>query len=292
MRVGLVGLGKLGTAMGHRLVTSGLDVVAWNRTPKPDDALVVLAGRQVRTLDEVARRSDTIVTVVFDDEALRAVTAGLIGAGMTDKLLIQMSTVHPRTTLAVAQEMRAAGAAFVDAPVSGTVGPAREGQLLVLAGAAPEDLARAAPVLDLLGKRTAHMGEVGKGSLMKLVVNQMLGMYWEALAESLALGRVGGLDVGPMLDAILATSVGVPMLQAKRAFIEGRGGPPAFDLAGLRKDALLAEEVARELGLATPGAAATAAMVAAASAAGFATRDVAELTRYWLDRMTGLAPEA
>jgi 3-hydroxyisobutyrate dehydrogenase-like beta-hydroxyacid dehydrogenase len=188
--------------------------------------------------------------------------------------------------------MRAAGAAFVDAPVSGTVGPAREGKLLVLAGAAPEDLARAAPVLDLLGKRTAHMGEVGKGSLMKLVVNQMLGIYWEALAESLALGRLGGLAVDRMLDTILETSVGVPMLQAKRGFIEGRGGAAAFDLAGLRKDALLAEEVARELGLATPAASATAAMVAAASAAGFASRDVAELTRYWLDRMTGLSPEA
>ena len=202
-----------------------------------------------------------------------------------------MSTVSPKTTIEVGQALVSAGASFVDAPVSGTVGPARQGQLLILAGADGNDLARAMPILEALGKRTAHMGDVGKGSLMKLVVNQLLGVYWEALSEALAVGRLGGLEVPQMLDTILDTSVGTPMLNVKRAFIEGKGGPVAFDLAGVRKDQLLMEELARELGLPTPATAATLAMVTAATAAGYGNRDVAELTRYWLDEIARVAPE-
>lgn len=291
MKVGVIGLGKLGQAMAERLVERGFDLKAWNRSPKNEADLGSIAGRVAGSLDELAEASETIVIVVRDDTALREVAAELGKARLAGKLVIQMSTVLPRTTVEVGQALVIAGASFVDAPVSGTVGPARQGQLLILTGAAADDLTRARPVLDALGKRTAHMGEIGKGSLMKLVVNQLLGVYWEALSEALAVGRLGGLEVPQMLDAILDTSVGTPMLNAKRAFIEGRGGPVAFDLAGVRKDQLLMEELARELGLPTPATAATLAMVTAATAAGYGNRDVAELTRYWLDEVARIAPE-
>jgi 3-hydroxyisobutyrate dehydrogenase-like beta-hydroxyacid dehydrogenase len=248
-----------------------------------------VAGRVAGSVTELADHAEALVIVVRDDAALREVSQTLAERSLTGKIVVQMSTVHPDTAVEAGRALAAAGAAYVDAPVSGTVGPARQGQLLILAGAEKDDLARAKPVLDALGKRTAHMGGVGKGSLMKLVVNQLLGVYWEALSESLAVGKLGGLEVPQMLDAILDTSVGVPMLNAKRAFIEGRGGPVAFDLAGVRKDQLVMEQLARELGLATPATAATLAMVSAAAAAGYGGRDVAELTRYWLDDLAGAA---
>ncbi|HEX8167210.1 MAG TPA: NAD(P)-dependent oxidoreductase [Beijerinckiaceae bacterium] len=289
MRVGLIGLGKLGLAMAERLVDVGFDLRAWNRSRKDGAALGKVAGRVVGSVAEVAEHGEAIVIVVRDDAALREVSQALAARSLDGKVVVQMSTVHPDTAIEAGRVLAAAGAAFVDAPVSGTVGPARQGQLLILAGADADDLARAKPVLDALGRRTAHMGGVGKGSLMKLVVNQMLGVYWEALSESLAVGRLGGLEVPRMLDAIRDTSVGTPMLEAKRAFIEGRGGPVAFDLAGVRKDQLVMERLARELGLATPATAATLAMVSAATAAGYGDRDVAELTRYWLDDLAGAA---
>ncbi|HZB37834.1 MAG TPA: NAD(P)-dependent oxidoreductase [Beijerinckiaceae bacterium] len=289
MRVGVAGLGKLGSAMAERLVDAGFDLKAWNRTPKPDADLGKVAGRSVASLEALADHAEAIVIVVRDDAALREVAGKLAARDLSGKVVAQMSTVHPNAAIEAGRALAAAGAAFVDAPVSGTVGPAREGKLLILAGAEPGDLARAKPVLDALGRRTAHMGGVGKGSLMKLVVNQMLGIYWEALSEALTVGQLGGLAVPQMLDTILDTSVGVPMLNAKRAFIEGRGGPVAFDLAGVRKDQLVMEQLAREMGLATPATAATLSMVSAATAAGYGDKDVAELTRFWLDDMAGVA---
>ena len=286
MRVGVAGLGKLGSAMAERLVDAGFDLKAWNRTPKPDADLGKVAGRSVASLEALADHAEAIVIVVRDDAALREVAGKLAARDLSGKVVAQM---RPNAAIEAGRALAAAGAAFVDAPVSGTVGPAREGKLLILAGAEPGDLARAKPVLDALGRRTAHMGGVGKGALMKLVVNQMLGIYWEALSEALAVGQLGGLAVPQMLDAILDTSVGVPMLNAKRAFIEGRGGPVAFDLAGVRKDQLVMEQLAREMGLATPATAATLSMVSAATAAGYGDKDVAELTRFWLDDMAGVA---
>jgi len=285
MRVGVVGLGKLGRAMAERLVEAGFDLMAWNRSRKPGAELGPLAGRVADSLEALARHAETLVIVVRDDAALDAVAATLVAQDLAGKTIIQMSTVHPDTAIRAGARLGQAGAAFVDAPVSGTVGPAREGKLLILAGAEPDDLARARPVLDALGRRTAHVGPVGHGSVMKLVINQILGVYWEALAEALALGRMSRLDLSVMLDAIMDSAVGLPMLAGKRAFIEGRGGDVAFDLAGVRKDQVLIERLARERGLPTPATAGTLAMVTAATAAGYGDRDVADLTRFWLDRM-------
>jgi 3-hydroxyisobutyrate dehydrogenase-like beta-hydroxyacid dehydrogenase len=225
MRVGVIGLGKLGLAMSKRLVNEGFDLKAWNRSPKDDGALGKAAGRVVGSVAELADHAEALVIVVGDDAALREVSQNLAERPLAGKTVVQMSTVHPATAVEAGRALAAAGAAFVDAPVSGTVGPARQGQLLILAGAEADDLARAKPVLDALGRRTAHMGGVGKGSLMKLVVNQMLGVYWEALSESLAVGQLGGLEVPQMLDAIRDTSVGVPMLEAKRGLHRGSGRP-------------------------------------------------------------------
>jgi 3-hydroxyisobutyrate dehydrogenase len=285
MQVGVVGLGKLGRAMAERLVEVGFDLKAWNRSRKPDAHLGLLAGRVADSLEALAHHAETLVIVVRDDAALDAVASALAAQNLTDKTVVQMSTVHPDTAIRVGARLAQAGASFVDAPVSGTVGPAREGKLLILAGAEPDALVRARPVLDALGRRTAHVGPVGHGSVMKLIVNQILGVYWEALGEALALGRMSGLDLPVMLDAVMDSAVGLPMLGAKRALIEGRGGEVAFDLAGVRKDQVLIERLAREHGLPTPATAGTLAMVTAATAAGYGDRDVADLTRFWLDRM-------
>jgi 3-hydroxyisobutyrate dehydrogenase len=282
MRVGVVGLGKLGRAMAERLVEAGFDLRAWNRSRKPDADLGPLAGRVADSLEALARHAEVLVIVVRDDAALDAVATALAAQDLSGKTVVQMSTVHPDAAIRAGATLARAGAAFVDAPVSGTVGPAREGKLLILAGAEPGDLARTRLVLDALGRRTAHVGPVGHGSVMKLVINQILGVYWEALAEALALGRMSRLDLSVMLDAIMDSAVGLPMLAGKRAFIEGRGGDVAFDLAGVRKDQVLIERLARERGLPTPATAGTLAMV---TAAGYGDRDVADLTRFWLDRM-------
>lgn len=280
MRVGIAGLGKLGRAMAERLHRSGVPLALWNRSPQEPELLGPLAAHRIASLAELAQASDAILVVVRDDAALREVAGGLAGAGLQGKVVAQMSTVRPATAREVAGVVEAAGGRFVDAPVSGTTGPAREGKLLILAGGEAEAIAALSPVFALLGRRTAPMCPVGAGSLMKLVLNLMLGVYWEAAAEALSIGARGGLDLPAMLDVLVDSPAALPVVAPKRDLLEGRGGPVGFDLAGVRKDLMQIEVTARELGVATPAASAAALAVTAAAANGWGERDVAELVLF------------
>jgi 3-hydroxyisobutyrate dehydrogenase len=285
MKTGLIGLGKLGCAVGERLLATQFELACWNRTREAKGTPAELAARQVATLASLVSRSETLILLVRDDEAVLEVCRQLTSLPLDGKLILQMSTVRPRTAREAEALIFPAGGRFVDAPVAGTIGPAREGKLLILAGGATEDIVRAGPVFTALGRRTFHLGPTGAGSLMKLSLNLILTVYNESLGEALALGKAGGLDVEAMLDVLAESAAALPMVTVKRKLFAGTDDTVMVDMQRVRSELLAIEQTARELELPTPAAAATSAMIAAATAAGYGDRDIAALTRYWLEKI-------
>ena len=140
---------------------------------------------------------------------------GLLAGDVTDKLFIEMSTVRPEIEIALAKVVRASGARFVECPVGGTTGPARQGKLFGFMGAEPGDAELAKPILDQLCRRLEHVGPVGNGALAKFTINMPLMIYYQALGEALAMARPIGLEPERLMDMIADTSGGPTMMKTR-----------------------------------------------------------------------------
>jgi 3-hydroxyisobutyrate dehydrogenase len=168
-----------------------------------------------------------------------------------------MSTVRPEVEEKLALRVREKHAAFIDSPVGGTVGPAREGRLIGFVGGEVGDVARAKPVLDQLCRRVEHVGPVGSGARMKLAINLPLAVYWQALGEALVLIEPLGLDPARVMDILADTSGGPNVLKARGpAIVTALAGkevaPVTFDIDSIRKDLRTMIEEGRALGAELP----------------------------------------
>jgi 3-hydroxyisobutyrate dehydrogenase len=223
MQIGIAGVGKMGAAIAQRLLDLGHAVSVWNRSPEKVQPLKQAGASIASSPAELARAVETIITILTDAAAIEAVyggAAGLLLAGeVRGKLFIEMSTVEPRTEVALADKVRSKGAAFVECPVGGSTGPARQGKLIGLLGGEPADVARAEPLLKQLCRRVEHCGPVGAGAVMKLTVNMPLMIYWQALGEALALCRPLGLDPLRIMDVLADSSGGPNVLKVRGAAI-------------------------------------------------------------------------
>jgi 3-hydroxyisobutyrate dehydrogenase len=244
MQIGIAGIGKMGAAIAQRLIAAGHRVTAWNRTREKLHPVTNAGAAVAATPAELAERSAAIITILTDAAAIDAVydgSAGLLTPDVRGKLFIEMSTVEPQTQIALAAKVRGHGAAFVECPVGGSTGPARQGKLIGLMGAEPADAARAKPILDQLCRRLEHCGPVGSGSVMKLTINMPLMIYWQALGEALALCHPLGLDPARIMDLLSDTSGGPNVLKVRGPAVAdslkgGSGGPVTFDLDSAIKD--------------------------------------------------------
>jgi len=255
MKIGVAGLGKMGAAIAQRLIEVGHEVTVWNRSPDKVKPVAAAGAKVAATPAELASAVEVVITMVTDAAALDAIYGGpqgLLAGDVKGKLFIDMSTVRPGTEIGLAEKVRAKGAAFVECPVGGSVGPARQGKLLGLAGAEPADFARAKPILDQLCRRLEHCGPVGNGSLMKFAINLPLMVYWQAVGEALAICRDVKFDPDRMMDLMCDTSGGPNVLKVRGAAIAAKlkgadTGPVTFDLDSAMKDmrAMLAESKAR-----------------------------------------------
>ena len=229
----------MGTPMAARLLQAGYRLTVWNRSVGNADALVRDGANLAASPADLTNSADIIITMLANDtvtEKIYSGSSGLLIGEVKGKLFIDMSTLRPSTVSSVCDKVHNAGAHFIDAPVSGTVGPAEKGQLLILCGASEKDLERAQPMLEILGRRIVHAGPVGQGSLLKLVVNLPLAVYWGSLAEALAIGTSGGLNLELMLDAIRDSSAALAVLPLKTPLILGQTESVAFDVEGMQKD--------------------------------------------------------
>ncbi len=292
MRIGMVGLGRMGTAMAHRLMEAGHELTVWNRTESKAEALVAAGATWAATPFAVANAVEVIIVIMFDAAALEAVFRGadsILAAQLSGKLVIEMSTVRPEVEQALSEAVKLREGAFIECPVGGTIGPARTGKLLGLVGGSDVDFARARPLLMELCRRVEHVGPVGAGAAMKLAINLPLAVFWQALGEATAL--VGHLKRDPawLMDLFSDSAGGNNALKSRgtavaAALAGGDGGEPTFDLDGIRKDLRTMVEEARSRGFELPLASRTLSVYDEAAHAGNGNRDTSWVPTIWAEK--------
>ena len=256
MKVGIAGIGRMGAAIAERLLKHGHEVTVWNRTRSKADVLAVHGAKVVDTPARLASATDVILTILTDAQAIAAAydgADGLLAGQIKGKLFVEMSTVRPETERALAERVRAKGAALIDCPVGGTTGPARDGKLLAFVGGDAADLARVQPVLEQLCRRIEHVGPVGSGASLKLAINLPLLVYWQAVGEALALCQPLGLEPARLVSIFSDTSGGPNVLKTRGGMLADamQGKPPSsttFNIDSIRKDMATMIEEARALG--------------------------------------------
>jgi 3-hydroxyisobutyrate dehydrogenase len=279
--IGIAGTGRMGTAFARRLIETGNKVLVWNRSTGRT-AAAVAAGAEAVGLPALAT-SEVMVLSLTDAAASAEVLRALAGAGLSGRLVVEMSTVLPEEAEALGAAAAAAGADFVHCPVGGTVAPALKGQLLGMAGGTPAAVARARPVLDQLCRRIEHVGAPAAAARMKLAVNLPLAIYWQTLGEALTLLRGAGVPDDLAIGLIADSSAGPTVLKNRAQVVidtlAGTDQPGTFDIAGLAKDLGLALKLAAADGADLPLARSAEPRYAAALEAGLGGFDGASLTR-------------
>lgn len=290
MKIAILGTGRMGSAMGERLLDQGHTLTVWNRTASKTKALTQRGATHADTPAQAVKDSELIISVLTDAKAIDGAYFGDHGAmssNVKGKLFIDMSTVRPQTGIELGVKLKAAGAGFIECPVGGTVGPARDGKLLGLAGGSDEDFERAKPVLLQMCRRLEHVGQVGSGASLKLAINLPLLVYWQALGEALSLAQKSGLKADKIMD-ILSDTSGTPTILKMRApavvaALEGKHADPAhFNIDSIRKDLRTMIEEADNLGYPLPTTKAALEAFNAASSAGLGDADGTQLAAWWL----------
>ncbi len=288
MRIGIAGFGRMGAAMGARIVARSHELSVWNRSPGPAATAASESGARIAaTPAALAADCDVVFSSLFDEAAVRAVyfgPGGLTKADLRGRLVVDTSTVPPGMGIELALAIAAAGGRFVDAPVLGTVGPAREGRLIGLAGGAPADVAEAAEALQLVCRAVHPLGPSGAGYAGKLAINLLKATYWAALGDCLGLARRFGIEPSAILDVIESGPGALVELPGKMPVLRGQSTAPAFDIVGCLKD--LKTIVAAGGGAETvPVAAGALAAVQRAVDGGWGDRDVAAVALFAADRI-------
>jgi len=253
MRIGVAGIGRMGAAIAARLIEVGHEVAVWNRTP--EKAKAVAGANAVAAPAELARTSEAVLTIVTDAAALDAVyhgPSGLLSGDVAGKLFVEMSTVMPATQIALAAAVGGKSAIFVECPVGGSTGLARQGKLLGLMGADAAGARRARPIVEQLCRRIEQAGPVGSGAMLKFAINLPLMVYWQALGEALAFTRSLAMDPVELLDFMTETSGAANGLKTRGPGVAamlkgGEAGPVTYDVDTGIKDmkSMLAEAKTR-----------------------------------------------
>jgi len=279
----ILGTGRMGTAFAKRLIEVGQPVMVWNRTAAHTTAAAE-AGATVAGDIDAAATAEVILISLTNAQAVGSVCNELINAGIAGKLVVDLSTLLPSETAEIGAQISAAGADFVDCPVGGTVGPALKGMLLGMAGGTEVAFARAKPILDHLCKRVELLGPAGSGAYMKLAVNLPLVIYWQTLAEALALLDGSGISADKAISMIADSSAGPAVLKNRAQVVvdtmNGTDQPGTFDIASLAKDLDLALAQAAKAGRSMPLSQEARKSYSDAMSAGLDLFDGASLTRH------------
>ena len=222
MKIGIAGTGKMGTAIAARLKSVGHDLLVWNRTEAKAQAAIALGATWCPTARDLIQQSDIVICLLTNEQALDDVyfsANGLLSAPAPGKLIIEMSTVSPDKQAVMAEKASKVGVKYLECPVGGSIGPAKEGKLIGFVGGSAEDLEIARPLLEQMCKRVEHVGNHGAGSMMKLAINLPLLVYWHTFAEALSLIQPLGLDPKRVVDIFSETSGGQNLLKNRGAFI-------------------------------------------------------------------------
>jgi 3-hydroxyisobutyrate dehydrogenase len=289
MHIGVAGLGAMGSAIATRLLEFDHQVTVWNRTAAKTTPLAAAGAKVVDSPSAVAAASEAIITILTDGAAIDTVYEGpdgLLAGDVAGKLFIEMSTVPPAVELALAPKVRGKGATFVECPVGGSTGPARQGKLLGLMGAQAADAARAMPVLEQLCRKIEHCGPVGAGASMKLAINLPLMVGWQAYAEAFAIARDVGWEPRRLLDLFVESNGANNGLKMRAdmivAMMENRDpGATTFSVANAVKDLRTMVATGTAKGADMPAAKAALAALEEANNKGLGAADASRQTVFW-----------
>jgi 3-hydroxyisobutyrate dehydrogenase len=292
MRIGVAGLGAMGSAIAARLMETGHQVTVWNRTAAKTKPLAEAGATAVDSPAAVAAATEAVITILTDGAAIDAVyegPSGLLSGDVKGKLFIEMSTVPPGVETTLAPKVRAKGAAFVECPVGGSTAPARQGKLLGLMGAEPADAARARPILDQLCRKVEHCGTVGAGSSMKLAINLPLMIGWQAYAEAFALVRDLGWEPKRLVELFTESNGANNGFKLRAdmiaAMLDNRDpGPTTFSIANAVKDLKTMIATGAAKGADMPAAKAALAAIEQSNNDGLGPSDASRQTVYWSSR--------
>jgi 3-hydroxyisobutyrate dehydrogenase len=288
--IGLIGMGHMGSHMAPRLISAGYHVTVYDRTREKAQAI---AGATVaETPEAAAAHSDVVISIVTNDAALEEIMFGpngVLAGTHAGSVIIDMSTVSPRTSRRLFQAAREKGVAMIDAAVSGSVPQVEQGSLVIFVGGEQETYQRCQPILDLLGQSSFYMGPSGMGTTMKLVVNTLLGLGMQALAEAIALGEKAGLEKGLLLDVLGQTTVLTAGQKAKLANVKREQYPTQFALSLQHKDLGLILSEADEISVSMPTTAVAQQMYTAALAKGM-DEDFSIMIKF-MEQLAGVSEE-
>ena len=289
-RIGIVGVGLLGTAVASRLLEGGFEVAGYDTLP---GQLVPLRSRGLvaaASLADAATNADAIFTILPSPDTVEAAflgAGGLLDAAPPSATLIQMSTISPALTRRLADAAAAKARAFLDAPMSGTSAMVARGDCVIFVGGDGGHLEACRPAFSAIARRTVHVGAAGMASLAKLATNLLVGLNTAALAEALVLGAKGGLDPALLVEILRDSAAASKMLEVRGPLMVGHRFEPQMKLDLFLKDFRLMLEEGQRLGVALPLTSLTQQLCTATAAAGRGGEDLAALI-ITLEAMAGL----
>ena len=273
MKIAFLGLGIMGKPMAANLAKAGNEVTVWNRTPKN-----VEGAKTASTPAEAAEGADVVWMCVADTAAVERLLFGANGVeGKLRKgmIVVDSSTISPVETLKFAERVRAKGADYVDAPITGSKVGAESAQLIFMVGASDETLKRLDPLFKVMGKKVVHMGDVGKGQASKISLNLQIAMIFQGFIEGFELASRLGVTPEKFVDLVQNTMVRSGVVDYKAPFVLKRDYSPNFPLRLMRKDLHLVNDASKAIDLHLPGLESVLAVYEEAQKAGYGDQDYA-----------------
>jgi len=282
MKIGFIGLGIMGSRMAMNLIAAGHEVSVFNRTKSKADSLIAAGAKWSESPISMAESCDVIHTMLSTPDVVRSVAIGAGGflATLRGKTWVDSSTVNPSFSREMHQACQLANVNYLDAPVAGTKTPAENGELVFLVGGEKSNIEFYKEAFDVLGKKTLHLGEIGKGAEMKMLINLLLAQSMLAFSEALVLGEHLGFSQGKLLSLLTALPVVAPVCGAVAPKLANDDYEPNFPLQWIQKDLHLAALTAYENGVAMPSLNIAKEVYAAAKQDGHGEEDFTAIYKY------------
>ncbi len=289
-KIGFVGLGVMGSRVVKRLLDAGYTVIGYNRTKSKAQWLLDAGMKWADSPRAVAKSTDVIFSMVTNTAALNAVALGNDGiiAGLSrNKIFVEMSTVSPAASRDLAKQVKAKGAAMLDAPVSGSVITLEQGQVSFMVGGDAAIFEKVKPILLDIGPKVTHVGANGLAVTMKIAVNLSLAVQMLALSEGLLIAEKAGIPRKTAVEVMLNSVIASPMVKYRGPFVLQLPEEAWFDVDMMQKDMTLALELGQQLAVPLPTTSVTNEMLTTARNMGLAKYDFAVMFQA-LARMAGL----
>ncbi len=282
MKLAYIGLGTMGAPMAANLLKAGYNLTVYNRTRNKEISLVNKGAKHANSPKEAAIAADVVFTNLSDSADVAEVVLGNTGViyGMkAGSILIDLSTISPKTTKHIAQELAKKDIEMLDAPVSGGSEGAINATLSIMVGGKADILEKALPLLQVMGKSITLVGPIGSGQITKAINQTILAGTYNSVAEGIVLGLAAGIDIKAALNAVSGGAAASWVLDNRAENMINDNYPLGFKTSLYKKDLGIALETAKELGVAMPVAAYVEQLETSLVKRGYGDEDISNIAR-------------